>query len=456
MKSAFKFSLVAAALSCTMATPVQAQATKTSSAEHELAQLRAEMAALAARVDQLEGELVEARTEAANAEVQRAAVVVAQVAEAKPAPTITFKGAPEIETESGWSFKPRGRLQYDAGFTSVPESTGRSDGFGNELRRARLGVQGDMPGGFGYKFEADFAGNDVELADAFLSYGNGGLKVTVGQHNNFQGLEELTSSLNISTMERAAFTDAFGFERRAGVSMQYQTGDVLLQGGLFSDNIGDLSNKNWSADGRVVYLPKLGSDQLHLGASIHYTGLESDSSVRYRQRPAVHFTSERFIDTRTLDASSEFGVGLEGTFIAGPFHTAAEGYWQTVNRPGSLTDPTFFGGYAEVGYFLTSGDKRGYKNGTFDRVKPANPVGEGGMGALQIVGRYDYLDLNDADILGGVQHGLLASLIWTPTAYTRFMLNYGRMDYSDAVYATATGDTSYAVDTFGMRAQIDF
>lgn len=153
MKFAFRLSLAAAALCCTMATPVMAQGSTAASPEQELAQLRAEMAALAARVDQLEGELVQARVEAAAADTERAAITAATPVDTKPVTTITFKGAPEIETESGWSFKPRGRLQYDAGFTSVPKSTGRSDGFGNELRRARLGVQGDMPGGFGYKFE---------------------------------------------------------------------------------------------------------------------------------------------------------------------------------------------------------------------------------------------------------------------------------------------------------------
>ena len=157
-----------------------------------------------------------------------------------------------------------------------------------------------------------------------------------------------------------------------------------------------------------------------------------------------------------LDANGEFGLGIESAIISGPFHAAAEGFWQSVDRPGALTDPTFFGGYAEAGFFLPKGDSRGYKGGIFDRVKPKKEVGEGGFGAVQIVARYDYLDLNDGDILGGTQNGFGASLIWTPTDYTRFMLNYGRMDYDDAVYATASGDTSYAVDAFGVRAQVDF
>jgi phosphate-selective porin OprO/OprP len=178
--------------------------------------------------------------------------------------------------------------------------------------------------------------------------------------------------------------------------------------------------------------------------------------VRYRQRPFVHFTDQRFIDTGSLGADSETGYGLEAAAINGPFHVAGEAFWQHLDRPGALTDPTFFGGYAEAGVFLTKGDTRGYKGGTFERVKPANPVGEGGFGAVQFNLRYDYLDLTDAGIVGGTQNGYAASLIWTPTDYTRFMLNYGRMAYDDAIYPAAGGDRSYTVDVVGVRAQVDF
>ena len=40
-------------------------------------------------------------------------------------------------------------------------------------------MQGDIPGGFGYKFEADFAGDSVALADAILTYEDGALLVRV-------------------------------------------------------------------------------------------------------------------------------------------------------------------------------------------------------------------------------------------------------------------------------------
>ena len=123
--------------------------------------------------------------------------------------------------------------------------------------------------------------------------------------------------------------------------------------------------------------------------------------------------------------------------------------------PALASDPTFFGGYAEAGVFLTD-DSRGYKGGKFDRTKPQRPVGEGGFGSLQFTLRYDHLDLNDAGILGGRQAGYLASLIWKPTDYTALLVNYGRLQYEDAILPAANDDTSYGVDAFGVRAQIDF
>jgi len=439
-----RLSLMAAALSCTMSTPLLAQ--DVTLPADELAAMRAQLAAMNARIDQLEGELAATKAEAAEA---------GQVVD-PPAPASDSEPVSTLAKSDGWSFKPRGRLMFDAGFTNAPDSTGASDGFGNEVRRARLGASGDMPGGFGYKFEVDFAGNDISVADAILSYENGPIEIAIGQHNNFQSLEELTSSLHTTFIERAAFTDAFGFERRLGASITYARGDVLAQAGVFTDNLEDTDSKNRGADARIVFMPKAGDTQLHFGGSFHYNDLDDPAAqLRYRQRPLVHFTSQRFIDTRSMGADSETGYGLEAAAIAGRFHAAAEGYWQSVDMPGVADDPTFFGGYVEAGVFLTD-DTRGYKGGKFDRTKPSSPVGEGGIGSVQFTLRYDHLDLNDLGIVGGRQAGYFAALVWKPTDYTALMLNYGRLQYTDAILPTASGDTSYGVDAIGMRAQIDF
>ncbi|MFN4114135.1 MAG: OprO/OprP family phosphate-selective porin [Sphingomonadaceae bacterium] len=437
-----------------------AQSVQSATVQQELAAMRAEMQRMSARIDQLEGELAAAKAKAdaviTTAATAQASTTASQATVSK-APTIAFKGAPEIKGIGGWSFKPRGRLQFDTGFTSSPDGTGQGDGWTSKARRVYLGASGDMPGGFGYRFELDVAGSDLAVKDAIIDYDvGGGLTIAIGQMNNFQSMEELTSSLHATMIERAAFTDAFGFIRQVGVAAEFTGGDVLIQAGMFSDNMDNLPSRKRGVDGRVVYMPKLGKSQLHLGGSVHFKDLPTASTVRYRQRPLVNFTVDRFVDTRGLAADSEFGIGLEGALISGPFHAAVEGFWQKANRPAGLSDPTFFGGYAEAGLFLTKGDRRGYKDGKFDRTRPKNPVGSGGKGAVHLVLRYDHLDLNDAGVIGGTQDGYLVSLTWKPTEYTMLLANYGWLEYDNAALPTTTGDRSYGVDAFGLRAQIDF
>jgi phosphate-selective porin OprO and OprP len=376
----------------------------------------------------------------------------------------SWKGAPQLlDKDAGWSFKPRGRLMYD--FATVDGPSGFSNGglgFSNEVRRARLGVEGTIPGDFGYKFELDFAAGDVEFTDAYLSHTRGPVEFIIGQHNNFQSLDELTSSLHSSFIERAAFTDAFGFERRVGVSAQYSKGIVLAQGGVFTDSITDLNgvgddNNSYGFDTRLVLMPTMGSNQLHFAGSYHWRDLnDAATSVRYRQRPAVHTTDVRFIDTGNISgAEKEMGYGLEAAGIFGPFHMASEAYWQRVSRNG-FSDPTFFGAYVEGGYYFT-GESRGYKGGKFDRVKVKKPFGgeDGGWGALALNLRWDYLDLKNAGIVGGTQNAYQASLNWKPTDYVLFGLNYAHILYDDAAISAA-GDTDYSVDMAAFRAQIDF
>ncbi|SMF69732.1 OprO/OprP family phosphate-selective porin [Allosphingosinicella indica] len=437
-----------------MATPAHAQeAASPEAMRAEIDALKAQLRALEARLDSV-----------AQQQAAAPAPAPTEVAAAAPTPTkaekateVTWKGGPELTHPDGWRFKVRGRLQIDAGTVSSPRSFSDTGlGFSNEIRRVRLGAEGDIPGGFGYRVEAEFADNEVEMTDAYLTYGKGPFGVTLGQHNNFQSLDELTSDLFTSFMERAAFTDAFNFERRVGLSAGYRQGAFMANVGVFTDDISALTddgNNSRSIDARAVWMPKFGDTQLHFGASGHLRDFGDLPGARYRQRPFIHSTDVRFIDTGALGATGEKDYGLELAAVHGPFHFAGETHWLQSELPGAA-DPTFFGGYAEAGWFIT-GESRGFKNGAWDRTKPLRSVADGGMGALQVNLRYDYLDLIDAGIVGGKQNGYLASLIWTPIAYMRLGLNYGHLVY-DQARALPDGRRDYSVDSFGVRAEIDF
>jgi phosphate-selective porin OprO/OprP len=459
------------ALSIGWVLPAQAQSADSAAVAQELAAMRAQMAQMAARIDTLEGQLANAnaKAEAATSAAGAASAALAKLpppsATAKPATEVTWDGAPKLATKDGWSFKPRGRLQIDAGSVSAPAMPTapqqRELGFASRFRRAYLGFDGTIPGGFGYRMEIDVAGSSVALTDLYLTYKpRPDVTLTLGQQKPFWGLEEMQSDLFTSFMERASYSTAFGFERRVGLSAAYQGHDLLVQAGAFTDDAASLgasdSDNSYSLDGRVVFMPKLGDGQLHLGASIHYRMLKDlgSSALRYQARPSLRTTDLRFVDTGTIaGATGERGLGLEALYVAGRLHASAEAYWQKVARTG-LADPTFNGGYAELGYLLTD-DVTAYRGGVLDRIRPKHPVGQGGMGALQLNLRYDWLDLVDAGIVGGNQQTAGVSLIWIPTDYVRFIAQYGHMWIKDSPIL-AGGSPDYGADSFGLRAQFDF
>ena len=458
-----RVSAVALAIAAGWAMPAQAQ--DAASVQQELAAMRAEMARMAGRIDTLEAQLADARSRADAAQTaaaaagKQAAAASASVT-AKPATQVSWDGAPKLAAEGGWSFKPRGRLQIDSAGVDAPRGIAgqTSLGLATEFRRAYIGFDGTMPGGFGYRVEADLANSSVELTDVYLSYkASPKLTVTLGQHKPFGSMEDMTSDLFTSFMERAAFNSGFGLERRVGLSATFQDKEFLVQGGVFSDNAADLNsdrNNSYSLDGRAVFMPKLAGGQLHLGGSVHFRDFnDQQSTTRYRVRPFVHTTDVRLIDTGPIGATGERTMGAELAWISGRFHATAESQWITARRPG-LANPTFNGGYAEVGYMLTD-DATAYKGGAYDRIRPKNPLGKGGMGALQANLRYDWLDLSDAGIRGGRQQIAGASLVWIAMDYVRFILNYGHIQLKDAAVAAA-GDRSYSADSIGMRAQFDF
>lgn len=228
--------------------------------------------------------------------------------------SIEWKGSPQF-AQGDRQFKVKGRIQADANYVSAPKGLDDQGlGFSSEMRRIRLGAEGAIGAGFDYKLELELSDNSVDLVDTYVGYHKGPWSIRLGNQNSFQSLDELTGDTSGSVMERAAFTDAFNFERRLGAAFQYNKGPWLAQAGVFTDDIGALANdsdgvdggdenNSYGLDGRLVYSPKLGGFQLHFGGSAHYRrlGRLAESETRYRQRPYVHSTNTRLIGTPVMN-----------------------------------------------------------------------------------------------------------------------------------------------------------
>ena len=223
------------------------------SADSRSAVLEAQIAALQAQLDALK----------------------VQVAKASP----TWKGAPLLEEkEEGWSVKMRGRLMLDAGYTGGPANyvANRNLGFNARVRRARIGIEGNIPGGFGYKAEVDYANSTIGFGDVILTYApaNKPFSITLGNHESLDGMEQQSSSRWSSFIERAQINDAFGNTRRLGLSAGFKSADGLFRAdaGLFAAHSIDASvdNDGWIGAGRLNYSPFVGNGFVHLGVNYQH------------------------------------------------------------------------------------------------------------------------------------------------------------------------------------------
>lgn len=444
---------------------------------------------LSKRVEQLEGQL-----QRTNATAQQATIKANAAADKVQAATETAKTAsgadgggakmkwgpsPTIKSNDGkFEAHVRGRLYMD--FGNVNDNLGEQDRFATEFRTARLGIEGKAWSDVKYKFEIDFAGDEVTIKDALLQYkGWKPITVTVGQFKERLSLDEQTSSRHIAFMERAAFTDAFGFQRRIGVGFDAAFGDFIIQTGLYGG--GDVSDneddEGYAIVTRAVWQTKLGNGgQAHVGGSLRYRDLENDfdgMEVRYRQRPFSHVSGERYVSTGHLpDIEDDLFYGFELAGAFGPFWTSAE-YGMTkasiANGSEALyngeSSVSFDGGYFDVGWFIT-GESRPMKSGGWNRPKVNNPVFEGGMGAFAITARFDYLNLNDTSALvyGGKQQSFIFGVNWYLNRHTRILLNYARTEvekgfdalmlHGDALVDPVTGKAN--IDAITGRLQVDW
>jgi len=366
------------------------------------------------------------KTEAATAEVK------AEVEEAtKDIPKITTKGKIKVTSGDGnWEFQPIGRVMWDY-INTDEDGSGTDDFTGTELRRARLGFQGKIYD-WGYKFEADFAGGDSSIKDAYVSYGtkvfdDKKFTLKLGQSHIPFGLNTAVSSKYMSFMDRPLFADTNISPARQSGAMARLTADDYkwsINAGYTIGSIKDgSSDKDDTGDTfslRGSFVPYM-ADKNHLiqiGAG--YMNVSDDSDdFRFRQRLVSHEDRTRHINTDTIsgyDGSDAFTVDAMGVY--GSFHAMAE-YLNYTADFDTASDLDITAYAVEAGYFLT-GESLKWKKGYTSGIKPKSKYG-----AWQIAARFENLEIdgNTTDTTDEVDK-FSVGVNYYPTQNTRLMLNY--------------------------------
>jgi len=384
---------------------------------------------------------------------------------------------------------------------------------GTLFRRARLRTDGRLWEYIDFACEVNFANiqdvsnvenstvqvGSVGLTDFYVTFrevpyvGN----IRMGHMQAPVSLERYSSSNAWYYMERSSMFDAFynpnDYQNGIVAFDSYLDDCVTLAASAAWINKSTVQSFGFGADegtygfgGRATALPIYndeGRSLVHVGAGYFHQALVDDR-FSIASRPLLRAgaggnDTPNLIFTGTYFTPNGVGIAnLEAAWVQGPFSLSSE--WAVaqvsdVFEQSDFTSPrgdaTYQAAYIEGGLFITPDDQRRYdkKTGTWTRTNPVrsafgthreNCQSGSGLGAIQLVTRYTYLDLVDGEptltptsggAQAGRQHDVTLGVNWYLNSQTWFMVNYVAT-HIDSVVPGADGD----INGVGGRLHLDF
>lgn len=411
------------------------------------------------------------------------------------------------QVDAGWFSADPNLYSNAPGFFTPTPGLGNVYADGANFRRARLRIAGTMYEQIEWAAEYDFLNSaalsgtaraftaPTDLWWAFKEVPVFGM-IKIGNQKEAIGFEHMVSSRYLPFMERSYNQDTFyggafnGFS--PGITAlgsygdddigTYNVGIFKPTNNVFGFNTGD---GDYSLTGRLTRLlwwEDDGRQLVHVGGSLRQAtavstnvGAGSASPFRsqtFRTRDAIRTGLSSNWPTPaniTLFGDDEQQANAEFVVVNGSFTMQAEYLVSGLQdaRLGAL-DPlgntaVYHGGYVQMLYFLTGEhDHYGKKVGFFERVRPnenfflvRDESGGScfGRGAWQVGARYNYLDLNDSGLNGGILHNGTAGVNWFLNPNMKLQFNY-MATHRDAPLPGNIGDGW--VHGWGLRLAHDF
>lgn len=338
------------------------------------------------------------------------------------------KGGLTIKTEDGrFEGKLGGRIHFDGNLIDGDEN-GRSNADISDVffRRARLTLSGKAYG-WEYKFEQDFAGGAPSERDLYIATQFGPGKVYLGQFKHYNGMEEMTSSNEITFMERPYVQANFFGNQQFGMGLGYKGGIGKAGTYAFSvqnskvDGNGNNSNEDLYSSARLTYAPLLAdASVVHLGLSYANENINTpdgggldlggDMNIQYAGRNIGS------VDLITTGYNEATFVGLEAATVQGPFYLQAEYALGKADFLAGNPSQDTAAYYVQASWHVT-GESKPYKGGVFKSVKPAKAGG-----AVELKARYEFAE--NKDRVDAEVEAFTVGANWYVNPNVRFMLEY--------------------------------
>jgi phosphate-selective porin OprO/OprP len=400
-----------------------------------------------------------------------------------------------------------GRTQLDTSWFSTDENVNANinNRFadGTDFRRARFRIDGTMYEQIEWAAEYDFInGARVRNAADTGGFEEGLTGITdlwwtfkelpivgncrIGNQKEAIGFERLVSSRYLPFMERSFNQDSF----YGGAFNGFQPGiaffDTYGEDQVGTWNIGvykptnnifayNATDGDYAVTGRVTRLLRYtdeGRHLWHVGVSGRQASTVSDQ-ITFRTRGAIRagLAPGWPVPASTGNLYGDDMQWLNGELVGvmGPWTFQSEylvsGLQDARKAAGDPFGTTAFyhGGYIQLLRFLTGeNDHYSKKTGFFERVVPYENAflvrddhgnTSYGWGAWQVGARYNYLDLNDGALAGGILHDFTGGLNWFLNPNMKVQFNYSAT-YRDAALADELGDGW--IHGWGVRLAHDF
>ncbi len=179
---------------------------------------------------------------------------------------------------------------------------------GAEVRRARLGAALTLFRDFTLKYQYDFV-DEGRVLDASLTYeGLEPLEIEIGQFKEPFSLEEMTSSNNITFMERA-LPNEFAGGYNTGIAVSTHGANWSAAGGLFGDRIikdvFGAGDEDLSVTGRFTYAPLHEENRVwYLGVSASRREVDEGGRVRFATDPESAVAEVNLVSTALYGTSN--------------------------------------------------------------------------------------------------------------------------------------------------------
>jgi phosphate-selective porin OprO/OprP len=366
------------------------------------------------------------------------AIAAAGLAAPVMADTATTKGGFQIKSDDGnFEAKLGGRIHFDGNFYTSEKDLGSATAQDSNsqffFRRARITIEGRAYD-YTYKFENDFANSadgsaktNEGIREMWIGrqvMGNKNLRL--GQAKPYRGMEELTSSNEITFMERPLAT-ASGIYNN-----QFTTGAFLDGSGegygygvsvYTPRSVDSAETQGLGVNARGFIVPlRTNGNLIHIGLSASQDNFETNTTSKDPRivgrenglKTGALIAAATFNEQRTIAAelAARFGAfSMQGEFAKANFKD---------NRavPVNVADNDLDTYYVQASYFLTDHTKPyDFKKGVFK-----SPKLNGDEGAIELKARYDVIE--NKDIKGNEASAYTVGVNYYATPNTRFMVEY--------------------------------